>query len=1034
MSLYSAEHEAFNDVNWAITMSKLKRLSPRDRASMKKSAAYRALIRDLSLKMTASPELRHFGDVQAVSNIMHAFAVLKVPSAAIAEVLSTVNNNSTWLVESGETKAIACTAWAVAKLNFPAPTLFEKIDEHASSFVDTGDAEIVANMAWAFTAVNIPAPSLFRKIDERLTFFEKNGNPVEIGKYPSLDAENTPTLVAENGPSLVATPTLLSESSGARKSSPREINERILALGSFSNWRDILSVYSAEHEAFNDVNWATTISKLGRVGGKDRTSMKHSEEYAAFIRDLSLKMTASPKLRNFGGVRQVSTIVHALAKLEVPSEDMAEVLSTVNSNSKWLVENGEPQAIANMAWAFAKFDFPAPIFFKKIDERASFLVKKGNPQAIANTTWAFATLNICAPNFFKKIDERPASLVKNGGPQDIANTAWAYATLNIPATDLFKKINEHPTTLKGGPQNIAKTAWAFAALNLPAPTLFEKIDEHASFLVENGSPQDIANMAWAFASLNIPSPTLFKKIDAHAKFLVENGSPQDIENVTWAFNTLDVPGPKLFKKIKERDLRIAFNASPREINKRISKLNRDWQGILSVYSADHEDFNEVNWSTTMNKLGKIFGKDKQLMKQSDTFRTMIRDLSLRMTASPELQHFGGAREVATIAHALAKLKVKSKDVTDILNTVDNNSKWLLETGNPQAIANTAWAFAALNTPAHSLFKRIGERASVLVDQCDPQAIANIAWAFATLNIPSPSLFKKIDERASFLVENGEPQAIANVAWAFAKGSYDAPMLFAAIDSRSKHILDAGNAQTISVTAMAFAELGIRPGSFFSDLEERLGEFLYKYRANEQGICNVCWSLAILDLTHQHEFLLYSLWKRAMGADANVFTVGGLHQLLQVELHAKAGGVVLPAVPPALRQRMLEAATNTDLRSSRIEGEYSGLLTEIGFEHEREVSPFDEDEQVGDVLAIDMACKDRKIAVEYDGSFHFLSSGRENGKTVAKRRLLERVGWKVVNIPYRGYLLVDSQGSEKVSKWELKKNYLRKKLASVGVKL
>jgi hypothetical protein len=463
------------------------------------------------------------------------------------------------------------------------------------------------------------------------------------------------------------------------------------------------------------------------------------------------------------------------------------------------------------------------------------------------------------------------------------------------------------------------------------------------------------------------------------------------------------------------------------------------------------------------------------MQKSETFVSFVRDLTRKMTASPELRHFGGVREVSNIMHALAKLKVPSKDIAGILNAVDSDSEWLMKSGQPQAVANTAWAFATLNVPAQSLFKKIDERASFLVENWNPQEIANTAWAFATLNIPArslfkniderasflvenglpqniantawafatlgipaPSLFKKINEHASFLVDNGNPQEIANTAWAFSVLSYDAPALFSAIDSRSEHILGTGLERAIANVALAFAELGMRPDSFFAGLEKRAGPF--SLSAGTQSVCNVCWSLVILDLAHQHDALLQSLWTRAMSTDAVSFNSGELRQLVQIEVHAKARGTVLQSpVPSALRQRMVEAAGKITLQSSWFEGEFSELLNSMEFEHEREVSPFADGEKAGGVLAIDMACSARKIAIECDGPSHYLSSGRENGRTLDKRRLLERLGWKVVNIPYQDNVLMESRSfleknSARGGKRELKLLYLQNKLASVGVKL
>ena len=68
--------------------------------------------------------------------------------------------------------------------------------------------------------------------------------------------------------------------------------------------------------------------------------------------------------------------------------------------------------------------------------------------------------------------------------------------------------------------------------------------------------------------------------------------------------------------------------------------------------------------------------------------------------------------------------------------------------------------------------------------------------------------------------------------------------------------------------------------------------------------------------------------------------------------------------PFTRPETLVAKLTTE-SSSRFEDEYSALLEEAGFKHEREVQ-FLEGEYA-DFLVIDFAYKERKIAVEYGRS-------------------------------------------------------------------
>jgi hypothetical protein len=99
---------------------------------------------------------------------------------------------------------------------------------------------------------------------------------------------------------------------------------------------------------------------------------------------------------------------------------------------------------------------------------------------------------------------------------------------------------------------------------------------------------------------------------------------------------------------------------------------------------------------------------------------------------------------------------------------------------------------------------------------------------------------------------------------------------------------------------------------------------------------------------------------------------------------------------------------TDNISSSVQKEVSSILLGLGFDHDEEVSPWKDGElsALPGMLAIDMACRNKMVAIEFDGPSHFLrevGSGKvwnlENGATKAKHRFLELLGWKVIKIPY-----------------------------------
>jgi len=129
-------------------------------------------------------------------------------------------------------------------------------------------------------------------------------------------------------------------------------------------------------------------------------------------------------------------------------------------------------------------------------------------------------------------------------------------------------------------------------------------------------------------------------------------------------------------------------------------------------------------------------------------------------------------------------------------------------------------------------------------------------------------------------------------------------------------------------------------------------------------------------------------------------------LVQVDMHARWAGVRLEGGNAELKKIMVESCSS-DFRNHHNENLWGALLAEAGFEHEREVQFLDDGYK--DFMAIDYVCRERKIAVEFDGPAHYLTElkegakrnhGRENRRTKAKRRLMRQMGKAVVNVDYK----------------------------------
>ena len=320
------------------------------------------------------------------------------------------------------------------------------------------------------------------------------------------------------------------------------INKRLVGLGKKKQWEDLLEIAMKEQQNFDAICYSTLMSQLARIQALDRKDPR----FVAFLQALAvlIEKRGLPWIQ----ARAAANIIHSIGKMKMRNPSTKRILEWISEPevAARFVKDGNPQAVANVAWALAKLGFESPTLFAEIELRSKWLVKEGIPQAVANTAWACATLGFKAPNLFAEIECQSKWLVKEGNPQAVANTAWACATLGVAAPNLFAEIECQSKWLvkEGNPQNVANTAWACATLGVAAPNLFAEIECQSKWLVKEGNPQAVANTAWACATLGVGAPNLFAEIERQSKWLVEEGNPQNVANTAWACATLGVASTK----------------------------------------------------------------------------------------------------------------------------------------------------------------------------------------------------------------------------------------------------------------------------------------------------------------------------------------------------------------------------------------------------------------------------------------------------------------------------------------------------------
>ena len=643
-------------------------------------------------------------------------------------------------------------------------------------------------------------------------------------------------------------------------------------------------------------------------------------------------------------------MLYALAKLRLHHHDNPHARECTQKIFQYL--GGQPDIaaqfmaqasafdIANVAYACAVIDYPAPHLFQRIDRQATRWIGSGNQnttttnnsnnnnnsmanaQDISNTLWAFATLGHDPPhNILQIVEQRAQQLIQTGSSQAIVNTAWSCATLRVPMPRYFQALDQNvETALQGAtPQAVANAVWSCATLGHDGTQLFHALNRDADWFVRNGSHQAVSMAAWSCAVRGHAAPQLWNAMERNATWLIQQAkASQAVANILWASCTL-------FLQHNDRHINnIDPTASPKE--------------------SSHE-----NQPTSRGHIP-----------------------------------------------------------TRLLYEVEQRATWLVETGNAQEIANVMAAFATLDCAAPQLVRALLHQSDRLVAQASPQELANLAWSLAVLDV------------------------------------YDGDTIAANDDNKSQIDLGANDADVGIATLTSSSQ-------FFGALERNLHVLLED--ETPQHLTKTCYAIAVLGLVHEQQECLMQLWERALqlldetiipdadppvstatttdsATSATLFGNECLHQLFQTYLFAKAQGIDLPVTPRFItqcRQTMQSSHIVSDLST-----EVSQWLTEIGFVHDCEVVPDDTvllPAGAANMLAIDFANRESKVAVELDGPSHFLKhlmvqqpeddwqhcgDWTENGATRAKRRYLQQLGWTVINLNFRDYK--QAKREDRVKDW------------------
>ena len=595
--------------------------------------------------------------------------------------------------------------------------------------------------------------------------------------------------------------------------------------------------------------------------------------------------------------------------------------------------------------------------------------------------------------------------------QELNNFSWSMARLlekkhleTMPGLHRFLGGIAHQLTYPQRPvtsQDIGTTLWALATLEFPDTNdLYRKV---AARLQTDKShlykPQELSNVVWSLAKAEVQ---LYEDIDAFDTSLVVDRPPvrdpvmlcfaiagreltqrphqfksQEIKDVLWSYSKAGIRHPRLFRWTTQH---LLGEDSDRNC------------GRLDEFSP--QGLGNLCWA---------YARQAQLAAET----------SSRLKGSSTLANANGRLAVYTTSYFDIGELLLQRFFAAIAETDLRVHKEMVRC-KPQDLANSAWAFAVLGLKDASFLQAIKSELvgrtqrfvrgdMSVMTQFKGQEVANQLWALATLNVPAIDILQVI-----------------------------APYIRAMV----------GNDGKSPVTAADIAKVFKR-----------------------QELANICWSCAVFDEYPPDLMELLYTGLFGSGKDQDSSYMSKIHSdqglqsqaimtMIYVQISLQLSGSNQKASLPVNFPEgwtQLSPSPNSDtltettfdelnLSTSKIQRSVASAFSRVGFEHVEEhvitMSEMANDHGINiapkpvEILSIDIANVEDKIAIEVDGPAHYISridqpinpnakdgyskvingkleyqfvwnGDRQeiNGPTALKHRLLRSLGWKVIPLPF-----------------------------------
>ena len=807
---------------------------------------------------------------------------------------------------------------------------------------------------------------------------------------------------------------------------------------------DTVANEMVEQEKESSFNVQEMVNMLWAFAAAQRPSVAVFDRIGSILA-LELEQSAQiPKPQEF------SNTIWACATASYTGDSQRKLIELVaqymERDPRW-ISTFKPQEVSNTAWGIAtllslrretgeansgsleqeKEDLIVVSILRSIAQTLVQRCDEFKSQEISNTIWAFGTLG-----FGTLADKRNVNdfIVLKSDDYE-ADVTLVDQTLAVVSKSVLGRLRVFKE------QELNNLAHGCGRLGRCEQEMFAGIAREFAQRHGRVTGQDIGTTLWSFATTKYFDKDSFENILSRLRLdAVENWKPQEISNIAWALGTAAIV-PRYPK---------AFDTSLIPLSERVSFAQASKDPVTLAYAAVAKELlRRPDKFKTQELKDSLWGLSKAGIRHPLVFRSIAEYLVGRETdrvpdgklhTGVGLDNFS-SQEIANLCWAYAKQGQLASENSETLNgrmavycatAVDVGETLLKRFINCAAetdlanygdfgrlsttdLSNTLWALATLGC-RHDRFLQVSEqqflsrcRRYLSGEEKSPlntfrgQEICNVVWSLATLNSISPQLLDIVAPYIHELCKDSDGnlsarsiaqylhrQELGNIAWSCTVAGHYPPAL---------------------IRILLLGLLGVGDGSN----QELSSEDMDEIHGEKGGLS-------------EHSIMTLLYMEYGMHIDGAVVQGADLpHNFPTGWGDCGSGGEGGELLED-------ESGMSLTLTTSKVQQDVSAAFTRVGFDHVEEYMVPAGATMRMDLLSLDIADPLRKVGIEVDGPSHFYHnldrwspqdppkgqvrvSGRKveydfdwnadrnnpNGSTSLKDRLLTKLGWKVIHIPF-----------------------------------